>query len=316
MRHKKSGKKADNAASAQKNTVMEAKGSVKAEAGNIAEDPETVNTESVKTAEDKGAEEAAAELHGAAYELTFLHIDKEGVLHRRSINKSSLLWALCIPVLFVVLVVLLYEQRLSAVEEQNKEAQLLADTLRGNIITQATEADNLSRRIGELQQENDELTLTIAEKDAELYARQEKDEQDKIPGAYPILGSAQLILPEVAESEGAGGGDVDEEETDEEEEKPSVSFLMGAGCRVVAAGSGKITEITANTDGTVTIEIDHGNGYHSYYTGSGTCVLNKGEWANAGSVLLIPAAEGSMVIYRISRDGRDIDPMEFMEVDG
>jgi len=261
---------------------------------------------------------AEREISPPAYELTFLHVDKEGVLHRRSIGKSTLLWALSIPVLFVILIVLLYEQRLASVEEQNKEAQMLADTLRNNIIQQATETDTLNRRITELQQSNEELTLALTEKDGELITAQESNEEEKIPGAYPILGSAQLILPEEApESEGAGGGDTPDENTEaEEKEEPAVFFRMGAGCRVVAAGSGRVAAVTFDEDANTTIEIDHGNGYHSFYTGRGVHVLNEGEWAAAGSVLLIPAAEGTEITYRITRDGRYIDPMEFMEVDG
>ncbi len=270
---------------------------------------------------------------GPSYELTFLHIDKEGVMHRRSINKSALLWALSIPVLFVILVVMLYEQRLSAVEGKNKEAEILAETLRNNIISQATENETLNRRIEELQQSNDELTISLAEKDGAIIAQQDKEDETKIPGAYPILGTAQLILPETPEAPGAGGGDDAEitgaegaaaDETDasgaettiEEREEPAVYFRMGAGCRVVASGSGRIAQITTEADGSVTIEIDHGNGYHSFYTGKGVTVLNQGEYAMAGSVLLIPEAEGGMIIYRVSRDGRYIDPMEFMEVEG
>ena len=90
---------------------------------------------------------------------------------------------------------------------------------------------------------------------------------------------------------------------------------MYEGSYAVATGNGTI-EALSDGDGLVNIIVDHGNGYKSNYTGEGIALKEIGDEIKQGDALMIFTGDGLDFTYSLSLDGKAVNPVSVMSIDG
>ena len=69
-------------------------------------------------------------------------------------------------------------------------------------------------------------------------------------------------------------------------------------------------------DGFVNIVIDHGNGYKTSYTGEGISLKEAGDEIKRGDAVMIFTGDGNELTYSVSLNGKKVDPVSVMNIDG
>lgn len=181
----------------------------------------------------------------------------------------------------------------NALNEQFKEAMITA-----------------SENIAQLSAENTEQKKQLEALSLALNARNEIDESQKqaeeelsVPELYPVKGDATVVS---APENGAEAGP---------EEEELLRFSMYEGSYAVATGNGTI-EALSDGDGLVNIIVDHGNGYKSNYTGEGIALKEIGDEIKQGDALMIFTGDGLDFTYSLSLDGKAVNPVSVMSIDG
>ena len=64
------------------------------------------------------------------------------------------------------------------------------------------------------------------------------------------------------------------------------------------------------------VEIDHGNGYVSYYRNAGAAKVAVGDNVTRGTVLFVVGANNIMIGFQITLDGQYIDPAIVVDIAG
>lgn len=155
-----------------------------------------------------------------------------------------------------------------------------------------------------LQAENEELSNELLTAQTYLetkdYVEQQADTANSlsyIPTGLPITG--QVSQP-----------------SDFNKEKGFITFTVGDGTKIAAAGDGTVSKVVSDTDYGYRIEIDHGNEYVSIYRYKAEPLLTEGTQVLRGTAIFSCTSIEPTFTYEIQYQGKPIDPNTLMKIDG
>jgi murein DD-endopeptidase MepM/ murein hydrolase activator NlpD len=94
--------------------------------------------------------------------------------------------------------------------------------------------------------------------------------------------------------------------------------LTGQGAKtVVAAGSGRVADVTQDAQGKLRITLQHAAGRSTQYGNLHTAEVTAGDWVESGSVIgqLGASKEGNVLFFAVLEQQQYIDPMELILLD-
>ena len=174
--------------------------------------------------------------------------------------------------------------------------------------------------------ENEELqaSVQVLSSTVNLQAeRQEEAAKLSIPSEFPVNGKVSMLEVTQAQIDAKQQEAANAEEGQEVEQlasdKPIMIFTVtdiNSGSSVIAAGSGTVTAVEEDPLYGKVVEIDHGNGYVSYYRNAGAAKVAVGDNVTRGTVLFVVGANNSMIGFQITLDGQYIDPAIVVDIAG
>lgn len=197
---------------------------------------------------------------------------------------------ICVTVIVILAVVCYRSNRKIKVLEEEKAQQ-------GEEIEKlmAENADLVSLR-EELTDKVIILSDTINQKVEEEEALEQERAQAHMPVGFPMSSSASL--------EEVGG------------DEPMVKLNGSEGNSIIASADGTVVEVTSDNTYLHCIKIDHGNGYNSIYRNDGDVMIREGDEVVRGAILYVIGEDNKGFGYQITYDGKYIDPMELISIDG
>lgn len=174
--------------------------------------------------------------------------------------------------------------------------------------------------------ENEELqaSVQVLSSTVNLQAeRQEEAAKLSIPSEFPVNGKVSMLEVTQAQIDAKQQEVANAEEGQEVEQlasdKPIMIFTVtdiNSGSSVIAAGSGTVTAVEEDPLYGKVVEIDHGNGYVSYYRNAGAAKVAVGDNVTRGTVLFVVGANNIMIGFQITLDGQYIDPAIVVDIAG
>lgn len=174
--------------------------------------------------------------------------------------------------------------------------------------------------------ENEELqaSVQVLSSTVNLQAeRQEEAAKLSIPSEFPVNGKVSMLEVTQAQIDAKQQEAANAEEGQEVEQlasdKPIMIFTVtdiNSGSSVIAAGSGTVTAVEEDPLYGKVVEIDHGNGYVSYYRNAGAAKVAVGDNVTRGTVLFVVGANNIMIGFQITLDGQYIDPAIVVDIVG
>lgn len=254
-----------------------------------------------QTAPEKTAEKAVSTGKEKAVEKQ--HTGKSSAKHNDHTDNSHILKPAVsyayIIILFILLIIVFLlklkgDRDLAAANERNEQ-------LSAAILTASDNIAQLTAENAEQKKQLDAMSTAINAR-TELNETQKKEEEESaLPILYPVKGIATVIT-DIA----------DGEDTDVN----LMRFSMEDGASVLATGSGLVEVLSDDGDGFVNITIDHGNGYKSRYVGEGTALCEAGKEVKRGDLIMLFTENDSRFTYSILQNGKTVDPMSVMVIDG
>lgn len=174
--------------------------------------------------------------------------------------------------------------------------------------------------------ENEELqaSVQVLSSTVNLQAeRQEEAAKLSIPSEFPVNGKVSMLEVTQAQIDAKQQEAANAEEGQEVEQLASDEPIMiftvtdiNSGSSVIAAGSGTVTAVEEDPLYGKVVEIDHGNGYVSYYRNAGAAKVAVGDNVTRGTVLFVVGANNIMIGFQITLDGQYIDPAIVVDIAG
>ncbi len=174
--------------------------------------------------------------------------------------------------------------------------------------------------------ENEELqaSVQVLSSTVNLQAeRQEEAAKLSIPSEFPVNGKVSMLEVTQAQIDAKQQEAANAEEGQEVEQlasdKPIMIFTVtdiNSGSSVIAAGSGTVTAVEEDPLYGKVVEIDHGNGYVSYYRNAGAAKVAVGDNVTRGTVLFVVGDNNIMIGFQITLDGQYIDPAIVVDIAG
>lgn len=174
--------------------------------------------------------------------------------------------------------------------------------------------------------ENEELqaSVQVLSSTVNLQAeRQEEAAKLSIPTEFPVNGKVSMLEVTQAQIDAKQQEAANAEEGQEVEQlasdKPIMIFTVtdiNSGSSVIAAGSGTVTAVEEDPLYGKVVEIDHGNGYVSYYRNAGAAKVAVGDNVTRGTVLFVVGANNNIIGFQITLDGQYIDPAIVVDIAG
>ncbi len=175
---------------------------------------------------------------------------------------------------------------------------------RNQILALRAQLENLTSSNIILQAQNEvlqqELSSVNAQLDTKNYVEQQSSSAEALnflPSGLPVSG--QISTP-----------------SDYSSEKENVSFSVGDGTKIVASGGGTVSSVKADSDYGYVVVIDHGNDYVSYYGYPTEPLVSKGTTVLRGTTLYTCTGNASTFVYKVTYQGKPIDPSTIMKIDG
>lgn len=99
---------------------------------------------------------------------------------------------------------------------------------------------------------------------------------------------------------------------------PYLSINTQPGSSLIAAGNGTVTAVRSDDIYPVIIELDHGNGYSTYYMCMKDIDLQvaEGSQVQIGDILAAVSTENTQLDYQVLWEGEPIDPLIVLEAKG
>lgn len=174
--------------------------------------------------------------------------------------------------------------------------------------------------------ENEELqaSVQVLSSTVNLQAeRQEEAAKLSIPSEFPVNGKVSMLEVTQAQIDAkqqeAANAEEDQEVEQLASDKPIMIFTVtdiNSGSSVIAAGTGTVTAVEEDPLYGKVVEIDHGNGYVSYYRNAGAAKVAVGDNVTRGTVLFVVGANNIMIGFQITLDGQYIDPAIVVDIAG
>lgn len=226
------------------------------------------------------------------YTLMLFTDSKEGNI--RQLQIDPVVVETLAAVLAVILVALAVVCRL-----RGGELALLRETntkQASQIQTLEKENADLSVRQEELAQKVVVLSDTINRKVEEEEEKAMKEAKACMPIGFPMTASASV--------DQVNG------------EEPMVKLTAVAYGNIMAAGGGVVSSITTDSDYLHCVRIDHGNGYISIYRNDGEVMVKEGDEVVRSSIIYVIGDDNAELGYQIMYDGKYVDPMELLNING
>ncbi len=222
------------------------------------------------------------------------------------VNKRLVIFAISAGlILLVVLGWLNLSQKITDSEFETKMAQAETETMKTSLRASEENVRILEEKLKAEEKELEAVSSSLNSKTEELNEINEKKDNEALPKKYPMRGNGAIVLPEE-----------DEEENVNPLPETAVYFKMYEGSKAVATGDGNIDSVTEDEKYGTLIEIDHGNGYHSYYYGKGLLMVEQGQEIRGGDVLIYFNEDDQNYVYIIKNGSEYVDPMELMDISG
>ena len=174
--------------------------------------------------------------------------------------------------------------------------------------------------------ENEELQASVQVLSSTVNLQAEREEEAaklSIPTEFPVNGKVSMLEVTQAQIDAKQQEAANAEEGQEVEQlasdKPIMIFTVtdiNSGSSVIAAGSGTVTAVEEDPLYGKVVEIDHGNGYVSYYRNAGAAKVAVGDNVTRGTVLFVVGANNIMIGFQITLDGQYIDPAIVVDIAG
>lgn len=174
--------------------------------------------------------------------------------------------------------------------------------------------------------ENEELQASVQVLSSTVNLQAEREEEAaklNIPTEFPVNGKVSMLEVTQAQIDAKQQEAANAEEGQEVEQlasdKPIMIFTVtdiNSGSSVIAAGSGTVTAVEEDPLYGKVVEIDHGNGYVSYYRNAGAAKVAVGDNVTRGTVLFVVGANNIMIGFQITLDGQYIDPAIVVDIAG
>ena len=221
------------------------------------------------------------------------------------VNKRLVIFAVSAALLvLIVLGALNLMQRIDDSEYAVKMAQAETENVRISLRASEENVRILEEKLKAEEKELEAVSSSLNSKTEELNAVNEKKDSAYLPKKYPMRGNGVIEIPQ----------------EDEDEGNPlpptAMYFKMYEGSKAIATGNGNIDSITEDEKYGTLIEIDHGNGYHSYYYGKGLVMVEQGQEIGDGDVLIYFTEDEDYFVYLIKKGNEYVDPMELMDISG
>ena len=195
---------------------------------------------------------------------------------------------------FLLVVSLSYFVKLSGEVEDDRN-QILALTAQLESVT----SSNII-----LQAENEELQSELLTAKTYLETKDYVEQQTDSASALSYIPTGLPITGQVSQP------------SKFDEAKGFITFTVGDGTKIAAAGDGTVTKVVSDTDFGYRIEIDHGNDYMSIYRYKEEPLLSEGTQVLRGTALFSCTSLEPTFTYEIQYKGKSIDPNTFMKIDG
>ena len=195
---------------------------------------------------------------------------------------------------FLLVVSLSYFVKLSGEVEDDRN-QILALTAQLESVT----SSNII-----LQAENEELQSELLTAKTYLETKDYVEQQTDSASALSYIPTGLPITGQVSQP------------SKFDETKGFITFTVGDGTKIAAAGDGTVTKVVSDTDFGYRIEIDHGNDYMSIYRYKDEPLLSEGTQVLRGTALFSCTSVEPTFTYEIQYKGKSIDPNTFMKIDG
>lgn len=224
---------------------------------------------------------------------------REGRIRQMGIGPAAVeLTALLVLTVIAVLVIvcLAGSRRIRALEDTVLEQQKSIESLTSQNEELTEENADLVSLREELSDKVVVLSDTINRKVEEEEALEQEKAQAHMPVGFPMSSSASL------------------EVTDGEE--PLVKLNGTEGSSIIAAADGTVVSVATDSTYLHCIKIDHGNGYNTIYRNDGDVMIKEGDEVVKGAILYVIGEDNTELGYQITYDGKYIDPMELINIDG
>lgn len=175
------------------------------------------------------------------------------------------------------------------------------------------EAGDLAYQNSQLTAEKEELSekvLLLSETVNQKVKAEAEAVEKAVPSGFPLAGIATILEEEQPAAES------DEAAEESKPAEPMIVFEAAKGNSVIAAGSGRISEITEDETWGKTLKIDHGNGYVSVYRVNAEPKVKVGDEITKGTLLFEITNDTQKIGYQIMKDDVYIEPMELLEISG
>jgi len=166
-----------------------------------------------------------------------------------------------------------------------------------------TRIEDLTSEVGSLRATNEELNNkitilsdTVNTKVSQEVTQQKEEDAAHMPEGFPLSSSASM-------------------KTDENDSKV-VIFSCSSGANIISAGAGTVTSVLPDNDYGYCVKIDHDNGYETEYYNSSTPLVKEGDQVLEGSILYVIEDGSDKMAYKMYYEGKQIDPMEVIKIDG
>ncbi|MCR4590392.1 MAG: M23 family metallopeptidase [Lachnospiraceae bacterium] len=155
-----------------------------------------------------------------------------------------------------------------------------------------------------LQAENEELQNDLLTAQTYLETKDYVEQQADSASALSYIPTGLPITGQVSQP------------SDFDEAKGYITFTVGDGTKIAAAGDGTVSKVVSDTDYGYRVEIDHGNDYVSIYRYRFEPLLTEGTQVLRGTAIFSCTSVEPQFTYEIQYKGKSIDPNTFMKIDG
>lgn len=167
--------------------------------------------------------------------------------------------------------------------------------------------------VKQLTKQNDDLEekiVLLSNKLVDKLEQEEVEDAKHIPSGLPVSGMVSIVSEPATET-GDGDGDAEVKENDY-----PVVFSVNKGSKVMASGSGIVSEVTVDDTYGFKVVIDHGNGYVSEYFYSEIPKVSEGDEVMKSQLLYESVSDNSKLCFKIKNEEEYFDPMEILEING
>lgn len=175
--------------------------------------------------------------------------------------------------------------------------------LRKTSADQAQRIETLEKENREFKVKQEELSKkvvvlsdTINRKVEEEEALAAKEARARMPVGFPMTSSASV------------------EQVDAEE--AMVKLTAASPGNVMAAGAGVVSSVTTDSSYLHCVRLDHGNGYISVYRNDGEVMVKEGDEVVRSSIIYVIGDDNTELGYQIIYNGKYVDPLELLSIDG